>query len=48
MRLAASSLNPGASAVAPAARRHDRRWLLIESVGRYVDMARRRLADERP
>jgi len=27
-----------------AARRRDRRWLLIESVPRYVEMARRRLA----
>jgi DNA modification methylase len=29
-----------------AARRHDRRFLLIESVPRYVEMARRRLAAE--
>ena len=36
----------GAGTLAVAARRHDRRWLLIESVGRYVEMARRRLAAE--
>jgi DNA modification methylase len=34
----------GAGTLALAARRHSRRWLLIESVPRYVEMARRRLA----
>jgi site-specific DNA-methyltransferase (adenine-specific) len=36
----------GAGTLAVAAQRHDRRWLLIESVPRYVEMARRRLAAE--
>jgi DNA modification methylase len=44
MRLAAPTLNLGTGTLALAARRHDRRWLLIESVPRYVEMARRRLA----
>jgi DNA modification methylase len=38
----------GAGTLAVAAQHHDRRWLLIESVPRYVEMARRRLAAETP
>jgi site-specific DNA-methyltransferase (adenine-specific) len=43
-----SLLDPfaGAGTLAVAARRHDRHFLLVESVPRYVEMARRRLAAE--
>jgi len=34
----------GAGTLAVAAQRHSRRFLLIESVPRYVEMARHRLA----
>jgi hypothetical protein len=54
MRLAAPTLNLSAGMLALAARRHGRRFrrrrirlwrrLLIESVSRYVEMARGRLA----
>jgi site-specific DNA-methyltransferase (adenine-specific) len=37
----------GAGTLAVAAERHGRRWLLIESEARYVEMARQRLAAER-
>ena len=46
MRLATPIPNLGAGTLALAARRQGRRWLLIESVPRYVEMARRRLAAE--
>ena len=58
MRLAAPTPSLGAGTLAVAARHHDRRFrrrrirlwrrLLIESVPRYVEMARRRLAAETP
>jgi DNA modification methylase len=44
MRVAASTPNLGAGTLALAARRNGRRWLLVETVPRYVEMARRRLA----
>jgi site-specific DNA-methyltransferase (adenine-specific) len=34
----------GAGTLALAAAKHDRRWLLIESVEEYADIARRRIA----
>jgi site-specific DNA-methyltransferase (adenine-specific) len=37
----------GAGTLAVAARRHDRRWLLIESVPEYAEIARRRLEETR-
>lgn len=37
----------GAGTLAVAAERHGRRWLLIESEARYVEMARQRLAAAR-
>jgi len=49
MRLAAPTPDIGADTLAVAARRHPPlagQWLLIESVSRYVETARRRLAAE--
>ncbi|KPJ48211.1 MAG: hypothetical protein AMJ38_05830 [Dehalococcoidia bacterium DG_22] len=37
----------GAGTLAVAAEKHGRRWLLIESEGRYVEIARQRLAAAR-
>ncbi|MCH8161068.1 MAG: site-specific DNA-methyltransferase [Chloroflexi bacterium] len=37
----------GAGTLAVAAARHDRRWMLIESVEEYAELARTRLAEDR-